>query len=141
MASAIQQAKDRVKSEKTKVKTALDSIIGSRTALAVLSAAVIAFGSHVVFAPFRAAPIFDNFSFLTLGLPPLDFGLLGQGVRDASEAALRQGAAEEAQALAESHSMLTPTLNVIGLVVAALLLAWNFKVLIDRRRAEALASA
>ena len=133
---SLDDVKAQVHAEKIKVFASIEAIIGSPYAVAALLAAAIAFGSHLIYAPTRLAPLFDNFSAVTLGLPPIDFGVVGQGARDATEAAGRQGAGEVAAETLAANAWAVPSLNALGLGAALILLAWNFGAMLRRKREE-----
>jgi hypothetical protein len=118
------------------VFSSIEAFIGSPYAVAFLLAAAIAFGSHVIWAPERLAPVVDNFSTVTLGLPPVDFGVVGQGVHDATDAAIRQGGGDAARDLLSQNAWANPLLNGLGLAVALALLIWNFLAMLRKKRAE-----
>jgi hypothetical protein len=133
---SLDDVKAQVGAEKTKVFSSIEAIIGSPYAVSALLAAAIAFASHLIWAPERMAPLFDNFSSVTLGLPPIDFGVLGQGAQDAIDAAIRQGAPDVAAETLTSNAWAVPALNAAGLIAALLLLGWNLLAMLKRKRAE-----
>lgn len=124
---SLDEAKALVRAEKAKVTSALGAIFGSRVAMAVAAVLTVGFGSHVVFSPDRLPPI-GGLTLAQVGLPPLDFGLLGQGVRDASDAAMREGAAGEVTAFLGENQDLIPLLNAVGFGACLLLLLWTFRI-------------
>jgi hypothetical protein len=127
MVSSVKEAKELVAAEKAKVTSALAAITGSRVAMAVAAVLTVGFGAHAIYSPTRLPPI-GGLSLAQVGLPPLDFGLLGQGVRDASDAAIREGAPTHVAAFVAEHQDWVPVANVIGFGVCLLLLLWTFRI-------------
>jgi hypothetical protein len=138
MASRLDDAKARLAQEKSKVTSSIKALAGSPALIAVFAVCVLAFGSHVAFFRDRL-PAMGDFTVASFGLPPLDFGVLGDAVRDAIDAALRQGAAVEAQNfLAANGDHLIPILNGVGFGASLVLLIWALAIQSERRRKEAI---
>jgi len=134
----LDEAKQIFREEKAKVSTSLAAIAGSRWLMAILATLVIAFGTHVLYAPARL-PAVSGVSATMLGLPPgLDFGLVGEQAQQAIEAAQRNAAENDIQSrLAEeaaANADLIPTLNLIGFGAALALLLVNMTIMTKRRR-------
>jgi hypothetical protein len=137
MASRLDDAKARYRQEKTKVTSSLKAIVGSPALIAVFAVCVLAFGTHVAFFRDRL-PAMGNFTVASFGLPPLDFGLLGEGARDAVDAAQRQGAGVEAQNFLAANADLIPIINGIGFGASLVLLVWALGIQSEKRRKEAI---
>ena len=68
------EAKEIFREEKAKVTTSLSAIAGSRWLMAILATLVIAFGTHLAYAPARL-PTVGGVSLAAIGLPSnVDFG-------------------------------------------------------------------
>src|SRR5690606_1691329 len=87
---SLAEAKQIFQEERTKVRSSLSAIAGSRWLTAILAALAIAFGAHLVYAPARLPPL-GGFSLAAVGLPPsVDFGFAGEQAQQAAEAARNQ---------------------------------------------------
>lgn len=126
-------AKAIYREEKAKFTGSLNALIGSRMLLAVLAVSAIAFASRLMFAPDRL-PSVGGLSLAQVGLPPLDFGVAGEQLAQAREAALREGASGYVQTFLAANGDLIPMFNAIGLGLCLALLAWNLTVMTARRR-------
>ena len=132
------EAKQIFREEKAKVSSSLAAIAGSRWLMAILATCVIAFGTHLLFAPTRL-PAVQISSVAALGLPPgLDFGLVGEQAQQAITAAQESAAQEELQARlaaeAQANDDFVPMINAISFGVAAVLLLINMTIMTRRRR-------
>ncbi|MBX9747280.1 MAG: hypothetical protein K2X34_10280 [Hyphomonadaceae bacterium] len=133
----LEEAKQIFREEKTKVTSSLAALAGSRWLMAILATLVIAFGSQALYAP-GYLPTPGGFSIAALGLPPVDFGFVGEQATQAAEAAGRSDAAnafsERLAAEAADNPQFIPTLNYIGLGAAFVLLMINMTIMTKRRR-------
>jgi hypothetical protein len=128
------EAKEIFREEKTKVTSSLSAIAGSRWLLAILATFVIAFGTHLAYAPTRL-PTVGGLSLAASGLPPsVDFGLAGDQAKQAIEAAERSEAQSRAQQFFEANAERMPLFNAIGFGVALVLLFGNLWIMTKRRR-------
>lgn len=132
------EAKEIFREEKTKVTSSISAIAGSRWLLAILATFVIAFGTHLAFAPARL-PGVGGVSLAAVGLPPsVDFGFAGEQAKQAADAAARsEGRSQIEQRLAEeaaANPNFIPTLNMIGFGVCLVLLLGNMFIMTKRRR-------
>ncbi|UPT63659.1 MAG: hypothetical protein M0D54_03700 [Hyphomonadaceae bacterium JAD_PAG50586_4] len=130
----LDEAKAIFRVERTKVTTSISAIAGSRWLLAILATIVIAFGTHLIYAPARLPPV-GGVSVAAVGLPPnVDFGFAGEQAKAAQDAAIREGAAEHAQNLIAANAERAPLINAIGFGVALVLLIINMAIMTKRRR-------
>jgi hypothetical protein len=130
----LDEAKAIFRQERTKVTTSISAIAGSRWLLAILATIVIAFGTHLIYAPARLPPV-GGVSVAAVGLPTgLDWGFAGEQAKAAQDAAIREGAAERAQNLIAANAERAPLLNAIGFGVALVLLLVNMTIMTKRRR-------
>ncbi|MFO0202407.1 MAG: hypothetical protein ACK528_04670 [Alphaproteobacteria bacterium] len=130
----LDEAKARFRAERAKVTTSISAIAGSRWLLAILATIVIAFGTHLIYAPARLPPV-GGVSVAAVGLPPnVDFGFAGEQAKAAQDAAIREGAAERAQNLIAANAERAPLINAIGFGVALVLLLVNMTIMTKRRR-------
>eukprot|EP01136_Pigoraptor_vietnamica_P009931 Opistho-1_new@3192 len=130
----LDEAKAIFRQERTKVTTSISAIAGSRWLLAILATIVIAFGTHLIYAPTRLPPV-GGVSVAAVGLPTgLDWGFAGEQAKAAQDAAIREGAAERAQNLIAANAERAPLLNAIGFGVALVLLLVNMTIMTKRRR-------
>jgi hypothetical protein len=131
----LDEAQAAYQAEKAKVKGALSTLIGSRWLLAVVATFAIAFGCHLAYAPNRLPPV-GGLNLTTAGLPPLDFGMVGEGAAKAREAAQREVEPNQVQAFIDENRASVPVWNAIGFGAAMLLLGMNLAVMTKRRRAS-----
>lgn len=134
----LEEAKQIIREERAKVSSSLAAIAGSRWLMAILATCVIAFGTHLAFAPTRL-PAVQIDSVAALGLPPgLDFGLVGEQAQAAIAAAERNAAEQEIAARlaaeAEANADFARTINLIGFGAALALLLGNMWIMTARRR-------
>lgn len=130
----LDEAKAIFRAERTKVTTSISAIAGSRWLMAILATIVLAFGTHLIYAPSRLPPV-GGVSVAAVGLPPnVDFGFAGEQAKAAQEAALREGAAERAQSFIAANAERAPLINAIGFGVALVLLLVNMTIMTKRRR-------
>jgi hypothetical protein len=131
---SLQDAKEIVREERVKVTSSISAIAGSRWLMAILATFVLAFGTHLAFAPGRL-PAVAGLSLTQVGLPSgIDFGVVGEQAEAAREAAERQGARERAEAFVTENAERIPLLNAAGFGLALLLLLGNMWVMTKRRR-------
>ncbi len=130
----LNEAKAIFRAERTKVTTSISAIAGSRWLLAILATIVIAFGTHLIYAPSRLPPV-GGVSVAAVGLPPnVDFGFAGEQAKAAQDAAIREGAAERAQQFIAANAERAPLINAVGFGVALVLLLVNMTIMTKRRR-------
>ena len=128
------EAKQIYREEKAKLTTAVSAIVGSRWLMAILAALVIAFGTHLLYAPARLPPV-SGFSVAAAGLPTdLDFGIVGEGANEAIAAAQRQDVPERVQEILAENAEHYPTVNAVGFGLALVLLLLNMWIMTKRRR-------
>ncbi len=128
------EAKEIFREEKTKVTSSLSAIAGSRWLMAILATLVIAFGTHLAYAPARL-PMAGGLSLAATGLPPsVDFGFAGEQAKEAFDAAQRQGAQERAAQFIAANAARAPLFNAIGFAFALALLLGNMWIMTKRRR-------
>jgi hypothetical protein len=128
------EAKEIFREEKTKVTSSISAIAGSRWLLAVLATLVIAFGTHLAYAPARL-PTVGGLSLAQSGLPPnVDFGFAGEQAAQAIEAAERNEARTRAQEFVAANAERIPLFNAIGFGLALVLLLGNMWIMTKRRR-------
>ena len=91
------EAKQIFAEEKNKVTGSISAVAGSRWLLAILATLVIAFGTHLAFAPTRL-PSVGGVSLAAVGLPStVDFGFAGDQAKQAAEAAANSEAKTRAE--------------------------------------------
>jgi hypothetical protein len=130
---SLAEAKQIFREEKTKVTSSLSAIAGSRWLMAILATLVIAFGTHLAYAPARL-PAVGGVSLAAVGLPPsVDFGLAGDQAKQAAEAAANSEARTRAQEFVTANADKIPIFNAIAFGVALLLLLGNMWIMTKRR--------
>jgi hypothetical protein len=130
---------DKVKLYAGRVGAFARELIASWPALAISTLCLVAFASHLVWSPDRLPP-FGGLSLAQIGLPsPPDLGELNEPVREAADAALRQGrlAIEEREAAGEpsfleANPQFVKPLNVIGFFAS--FVAFAFTIGLQSRR-------
>jgi hypothetical protein len=128
------EAKEIFREEKTKVTTSLSALAGSRWLLAILATLVIAFGTHLAYAPARL-PAVGGVSLAAVGLPPnVDFGYAGEQAAAARDAAVREGGQTRAQEFIAANADKIPIVNAVGFCLALVLLLGNMWIMTRRRR-------
>ncbi len=127
------EAKQIFREERAKVRNSLSAIAGSRWLMAILASLTLAFGAHLAYAPARLPPI-QGLSLTQVGLPPVDFGFLGEQAREAAAAAERQDVRGQAQQAVAQNSKRAPLINAIGFGLALVLLLLNMTIMTRRRR-------
>lgn len=128
------EAKQIVREERLKVQNSLSAIAGSRWLMAILATFVIAFGTHLAYAPARLPPV-GGLSLAQIGMPTeVDFGFVGEQAQAAREAAERQGGQERAQEALAANAERIPLFNAIGFGLALALLLGNMWIMTKRRR-------
>lgn len=132
---SLEDAKQIVRAERTKVAASISAIAGSRWLMAILATLVIAFGTHLLYAPARL-PTVGGVNLAAVGLPPnVDFGVVGDQARQAAEAAQRsEEARARAEAFAAANAERAPLINGIGFGIALALLLGNMWLMTKRRR-------
>jgi hypothetical protein len=127
------EAKEIFLEEKTKVTGSLAAIAGSRWLMAILATLVIAFGTHLLYAPARL-PAVGGVSLAAVGLPPtVDFGFAGDQARQAAEAAANSEARTRAQEFVAANAERIPIFNAVAFGIALLLLLGNMWIMTKRR--------
>ena len=130
---SLAEAKQIFREEKAKVTSSLSAIAGSRWLMAILATLVIAFGTHLAYAPARL-PAVGGVSLAAIGLPPnIDFGLAGDQAKQAAEAAANSEARTRAQEFAAANADKIPIFNAVAFGVALLLLLGNMWIMTKRR--------
>jgi hypothetical protein len=128
------EAKQIVKEERLKLTSSLSAIAGSRWLLAILATFVLAFGTHLAYAPNRLPPV-AGLSVAQFGLPTgLDFGFVGEQAKQAAEAAQREDLRGRTQDALAANPERIPQINAIGFGLALVLLAINMTIMTKRRR-------
>jgi hypothetical protein len=127
------EAKQIFSEEKAKVTTSLSAMAGSRWLMAILATLVIAFGTHLAYAPARL-PALGGVSLTAVGLPPsVDFGFAGDQAKQAAEAAANSEARTRAQEFVAANADKIPIFNAVAFGVALLLLIGNMWIMTKRR--------
>jgi hypothetical protein len=127
------EAKQIFQEEKTKVTGSLSAIAGSRWLMAILATLVIAFGTHLAYAPARL-PAVGGVSLAAVGLPPsVDFGFAGDQAKQAAEAAANSEARTRAQEFVTANQDKIPIFNGVMFALALLLLLGNLWLMTKRR--------
>jgi hypothetical protein len=131
---SLAEAKQTFRDERRKVVSSLAAIAGSRWLMAILAAFVLAFGTHLAYAPTRLPPV-GGLSLAATGLPPsVDFGFAGEQAKAAAEAAARQDVSGRVRELLDANAARIPLLNAMGFGLCLLLLAGNMWIMTKRRR-------
>jgi hypothetical protein len=131
---SLSEAKQMFREEKTKVSSSISAIAGSRWLLAILATFALAFGTHLAFAPQRLPPV-AGLSLAQIGLPTgVDFGVVGEQAKQATEAAQREDARGRVQELVAANPERIPLINAIGFGVALVLILINMTIMTRRRR-------
>lgn len=127
------EAKQIFREEKAKVTSSLAAIAGSRWLMAILATLVIAFGTHLAFAPARL-PAVGGVSLAAVGLPPsVDFGFAGDQAKQAAEAAANSEARKRAEEFVAANQDKIPIFNGVIFALALLLLLGNMWIMTKRR--------
>lgn len=127
------EAKQIFQEEKSKVTGSLAAIAGSRWLMAILATLVIAFGTHLAFAPARL-PAVGGVSLAAVGLPPtVDFGFAGDQAKQAAEAAANSDARTRAEEFVAANAERIPIFNAVAFGLALLLLLGNMWIMTKRR--------
>ncbi len=130
---SLAEAKEIFREEKSKVTGSLAAIAGSRWLMAILATLVIAFGTHLAYAPARLPPV-GGVSLAAVGLPPtVDFGFAGDQAKQAAEAAANSEARTRAQEFVAANAERIPIFNAMAFGIALLLLLGNMWIMTKRR--------
>lgn len=130
---SLAEAKEIFREEKAKVTTSISAIAGSRWLMAILATLVIAFGTHLAYAPARL-PTVGGVSLAAIGLPSnVDFGFAGDQAKQAAEAAANSEARTRAQEFVAANEDKIPIVNAVAFGVALLLLLGNMWIMTKRR--------
>lgn len=130
---SLAEAKQIFQEEKSKVTGSVAAIAGSRWLMAILATLVIAFGTHLAFAPSRL-PAVGGASLAAVGLPPtVDFGFAGDQAKQAAEAAANSEARTRAQEFIAANQDKIPIFNAVMFGLALLLLLGNMWIMTKRR--------
>lgn len=127
------EAKAIFREEKAKVTGSVSAIAGSRWLMAILATLMIAFGTHLAFAPTRL-PAVGGISLAAVGLPPsVDFGFAGDQAKQAAEAAANSDARTRAQEFVAANEDKIPIFNGVMFALMLLLLFGNMWIMTKRR--------
>lgn len=127
------EAKQIFQEEKSKVTGSISALAGSRWLMAILATLVIAFGTHLAFAPARL-PAVGGVSLAAVGLPPsVDFGFAGDQAKQAAEAAANSEARTRAEEFVAANQDKIPIFNGVMFGIALLLLLGNMWIMTKRR--------
>lgn len=127
------EAKEVLREEKAKITGSLAAIAGSRWLMAILATLVIAFGTHLAYAPARL-PAVGGVSLAAVGLPPsVDFGFAGDQARQAAEAAAKSEARTRAAEFIAANAERIPIFNAVAFGLSLLLLLGNMWIMTKRR--------
>lgn len=127
------EAKEIFREEKAKVTGSISAIAGSRWLLAILATLVIAFGTHLAYAPERL-PAVGGVSLAAVGLPPsVDFGFAGDQAKQAADAAANSEARTRAEEFIAANQDKIPIFNGVVFGLALLLLFGNMWIMTKRR--------
>jgi hypothetical protein len=127
------EAKQIFQEEKSKVTGSISAIAGSRWLMAILATLVIAFGTHLAYAPARL-PAVGGVSLAAVGLPPsVDFGFAGDQAKQAAEAAANSEARTRTQDFVAANQDKIPVFNAAMFGLALLLLLGNMWIMTKRR--------
>lgn len=127
------EAKAIFREEKAKVTGSISAVAGSRWLMAILATLVIAFGTHLAFAPARL-PAVGGVSLAAVGLPPsVDFGFAGDQAKQAAEAAANSEARTRAEEFVAANAERIPIFNAVAFGLSLLLLLGNMFIMTKRR--------
>ena len=127
------EAKAIFREEKAKVTGSISAVAGSRWLMAILATLVIAFGTHLAFAPARL-PTVGGVSLAAVGLPPsVDFGFAGDQAKQAAEAAANSQARTRAEEFVTANAERIPIFNAVAFGLSLLLLLGNMFIMTKRR--------
>lgn len=127
------EAKQIFREERAKVTGSISAIAGSRWLMAILATLVIAFGTHLIYAPARL-PAVGGVSLAVVGLPPtVDFGFAGDQAKQAAEAARNSEARTRAQEFVAANQERIPVFNAMMFGLSLLLLLGNMWIMTKRR--------
>lgn len=127
------EAKQVFREEKAKVTGSISAIAGSRWLMAILATLVIAFGTHLIYAPARL-PAVGGVSLAVVGLPPtVDFGFAGDQAKQAAEAARNSEARTRAEEFVATNQERIPIFNAVMFGLSLLLLLGNLWIMTKRR--------
>lgn len=127
------EAKAIFREEKAKVTGSISAVAGSRWLMAILATLVIAFGTHLAFAPARL-PAVGGVSLAAVGLPPsVDFGFAGDQAKQAAEAAANSQARTRAEEFVAANAERIPIFNAVAFGLSLLLLLGNMFIMTKRR--------
>jgi cobalamin biosynthesis protein CobD/CbiB len=127
------EAKQIFREEKAKVTGSISAIAGSRWLMAILATLVIAFGTHLIYAPARL-PAVGGVSLAVVGLPPtVDFGFAGDQAKQAAEAARNSEARTRAEEFVAANQERIPIFNAVMFGLSLLLLLGNLWIMTKRR--------
>ena len=121
---SLDDAKAIYREEKSKLTTAIGSLVGSRPVLAVMALLMITFGVQALMSPSQLPPV-TGMGLAQLGLPPLDFGVVGQGASEAVASAERAGGRDFFLEWIAANPGAVPYINIGITALAAVLLALN----------------
>jgi hypothetical protein len=128
------EAKQIVREERLKLTSAISVLAGSRWLLAVLATLVLAFGTHLLYAPTRLPAVAGVAEISRLAMPGVDFGIVGEQAGEAIDAARRQDVSGQVQAFTTATATRAHITNAVGFGLALILLIVNMVIMTKRRR-------
>lgn len=128
------EAKQIIKEERIKVTTSISVLAGSRWLLAILATLVLAFGTHLLYAPTRLPAVAGVGEISRLAMPSVDLGVVGEQAGEALDAAQRQDVSGRVQAFTTATATRAQITNAVGFGLALLLLIVNMTIMTKRRR-------
>jgi hypothetical protein len=129
------EAKQIVREERLKLTSAISVLAGSRWLLAILATFVLAFGTHLLYAPTRLPAVAGVASISQLAMPAgLDFGVVGEQAGEALDAAQRQDVSGRVQEFTTATATRAHITNAVGFGLALILLVVNMVIMTKRRR-------
>lgn len=121
---SLDDAKAMVRAEKAKVSTALKKIFGAPVVTALLAALLVTFGANLLYSPTQL-PLLGDWSLASVGLPNLDFGVVGEQATQIGQAATNQDLSGRALSWADQNPDKVPLINITVTIAALLLLFGN----------------
>ena len=129
----LSEAKLIFRADMAKFTGSISSVAGSRWLMAILVSLVIAFLTHLAFAPARR-PAVGGVSLAAVGLPPsVDFGFAGDQAKQAAEAAANSQARTRAEEFVTANAERIPIFNAVAFGLSLLLLLGNMFIMTKRR--------
>lgn len=128
------EAKQIVREERLKLTSAISVLAGSRWLLAILATLVLAFGSHLLYAPTRLPAVAGVAEISRIAMPGVDFGIVGEQAGEAIDAARRQDVSGQVQAFTTATATRARITNAVGFGLTLILLIVNMVIMTKRRR-------